>query len=254
MLLAVLLSLVVVVPVFAMTLGIAWKYRADNSKAKYRPDWDGDRRAETIWWLVPLTLIIILSVITWNSAHALDPFRPLSSPNQPLHIQVIALQWKWLFIYPDQHIATVNYFEIPTDRPIAFEITSDAPMNSFWIPQLGGQIYAMSGMSTQLQLMANRVGDYRGVSANISGAGFSGMHFTAKARSSQSFYDWIASVQAGSNRLTQAGYTALAKPKPTQQTSSFSSVDGGIYNDVVMKYMVPTDSSTMGDMPGMGHP
>src|SRR5580700_9838221 len=144
------LSLVVVIPVFTMLFFITWKYREGNTKAKYSPDFDHSRIAETIWWLIPAVLITILSVVGWNSSHTLDPYRPLSSKTPQMTIQVVALDWKWLFIYPQQHIATVNMVQFPKNTPINFEITSDSVMNSFWIPQLGGQIYSMPGMSTQL--------------------------------------------------------------------------------------------------------
>ncbi len=150
MVVAGLMTLVVVVPVFLLTFGIAWRYRATNTKAKYTPNWDHNIVLETIWWTVPTLLILILGGIIWKSSHELDPFKPLASTNEPMIIQVVALDWKWLFIYPDQQIATVNYVEFPENTPVQFHITADAPMNSFWIPQLGGQIYAMAGMSTQL--------------------------------------------------------------------------------------------------------
>ena len=169
---ATLLMLIVVIPVFVLTFTIAWKYRASNTKAKYTPDWDHNRAIETVWWAIPFVLILILSVITWQSSHELDPFKPLASSKQPITIQVVALQWKWLFIYPEQHIATVNYVQFPVDTPVNFVITSDAPMNSFWIPQLGGQIYAMAGMSTQLHLMATDPGSYNGSSVTPQRTGF----------------------------------------------------------------------------------
>jgi len=148
-----LLMLIVVIPVFALTFAIAWKYREGNTAARYSPEWDHNRWVEAVWWAVPLVLITVISMISWSSSHELDPFRPLRSANPPITIQVVALQWKWLFIYPDQNIATVNFVQFPANTPVDFQITSDAPMNSFWIPQLGGQIYAMAGMSTQLHLM-----------------------------------------------------------------------------------------------------
>ena len=181
MIFAALLSLVVVIPVFAMTIYIVWRYRESNQKAKYSPDWDHNSKVETIWWLIPTLLIVVLSVVTWNSSHSLDPFKPIKSSVKPLRVQVIALQWKWLFIYPEQGVASTNILELPVDRPINFEVTADAPMNSFWIPQLGGQIYAMAGMSTQLHLMASEAGTYAGASANLSGKGFAKMKFDTKA-------------------------------------------------------------------------
>jgi cytochrome o ubiquinol oxidase subunit II len=188
---------------------------------------------------VPLILISILAVITWKSSHDLDPFKPLNSSTPPMTIQVVSLQWKWLFIYPKQNIATVNLVQFPVNTPISFEITSDAPMNSFWIPQLGGQIYAMSGMSTHLQLMASQPGEYRGESANISGAGFAGMHFSAKASSAADFDQWVQLVRLTKGSLSDAAYNKLAAPTQNDPVSYYSSVSNGLYNTVVDKYMAP---------------
>ncbi|HEY5806112.1 MAG TPA: ubiquinol oxidase subunit II, partial [Candidatus Saccharimonadales bacterium] len=187
-----LLSLLVIVPVYALTIFIVWKYRAVNKKTKYTPDWDGHKGIEALWWTVPCAIILVLSVVTWQTSHKLDPYQPIRSPKKPLTIQVVALEWKWLFIYPEQNIATVNYFQIPENTPINFEITSDAPMNSFWIPQLGSQIYAMPGMTTTLNLIADEPGKYNGASANISGAGFASMRFVAEAVPRADFDNWVA--------------------------------------------------------------
>lgn len=236
-----LLSLFIVVPVFLLTFFIVWRYRDTNSKAsaKYSPDWDHNRLLETIWWGIPTILIVILSVITWNSSHALDPSKALNSTTKPLTIQVVALQWKWLFIYPEQHIASVNFVQFPADTPVDFVITSDAPMNSFWIPQLGGQIYAMPGMSTQLHLMASQNGDYRGLSANISGQGFAGMVFIAKASSTNDFNYWVNSVQNAPGSLTQTVYDQLAQPSSNNSVTTYTAPDTQLYDSVVLKYMTP---------------
>ena len=233
------LSLGVVLPVFAMTFFIVWKYR-EGKKAEYRPDWEQSALAETVWWGFPTLLIIVLSVVTWNSSHHLDPFRSLESNKKPLKVQVVALQWKWLFIYPEQNIATLNYLRFPEDRPVDFEITSDAPMNSFWIPQLGGQIYAMSGMSTELHLMADEPGIYRGTSANISGHGFANMKFNAEAVSEGNFADWVAKVKASPKTLSHADYTQLAEPDDHLVPATYyASLPKDLYDTVVMKYMMP---------------
>lgn len=236
------LSMIVVIPVFAMTFGFAWKYRASNTrnKAEYRPDWGNSRLLETVWWGVPTLIIIFLSVLTWQSSHELDPYKPLNSSKKPVTIQVVSLQWKWLFIYPDQHVASVNFAQIPANTPINFEITSDAPMNSFWVPQLGGQIYAMTGMSTQLHLMANKAGSYKGSSANISGDGFAGMNFTVKAGSDQDFNAWVARAKQSAGPLTQQTYGELAKQSKNNPVSYYANVEDGLYDTIVMKYMEPT--------------
>jgi cytochrome o ubiquinol oxidase subunit 2 len=231
------LSVIVVLPVFALLFSFAWKYRESNAKAKYEPKVDGSRRLETIWWLIPSIIILILSIVTWNSSHDLDPFKPISSSVKPINIQVIAMQWKWLFIYPDQNIASVNFVQFPVNTPINFEITSDAPMNSFWIPDLGGQIYAMSGMSTQLHLMANKAGDFPGRSANISGEGFSGMNFIARASDDFDFKQWAVETKVSQNHLDLTSYNKLLKPSKNNPAAYYALDDPNLYSTVVDKYM-----------------
>lgn len=238
---AVLLMLIVVVPVFVLTFGIAWRYRASNKKAKYSPDWDHSRILESIWWLVPLAIMSVLAVITWFSSHELDPYKSLASDVKPIKIQVVALPWKWLFIYPEQHIATVNFMQFPARTPIDFDITADAPMNSFWIPQLGGQVYAMTGMSTKLHLIANEAGEYKGSSANLSGRGFAGMKFVAKASSQVEFNQWVHTTRLSKSSLTIDSYNELAKPSTDNSPAYYSlpMSNVGLYDTVVMKYMMP---------------
>ena len=233
------LSLIVLVPVFALTFFIVWRYREGNTKAKYSPDWDSSRILETIWWAVPLALILVLSIVTWSSSHELDPSKPLASTTKPITIQVVALEWKWLFIYPEEQIATVNYVKFPMSTPVNFNITADAPMNSFWIPSLGGQIYAMSGMSTKLHLEADGAGKYKGSSANISGRGFAGMNFVAESTSQDDYKTWVRSAQEYGDSLTTADYDQLAKPSQNNKPQTFSYVSPNLYNDVLMKYMLP---------------
>jgi cytochrome o ubiquinol oxidase subunit 2 len=232
-----LLSLVVVVPVYLLTAVIVWRYHETNTKARYTPDNRGNNILESIWWLIPLCLITVLAIITWNTSHSLNPYKPIASSKKAINIQVIALQWKWLFIYPDQHIATVNYLQFPSGTPVNFQITSDAPMNSFWIPQLGGQIYAMSGMSTQLHLMADHDGIYQGVSANISGAGFADMHFTARSTSPANFGSWVQKIQRSPLVLDTSQYAKLANADRIDDSMAYSSVENSLYDTVVMKYM-----------------
>jgi cytochrome o ubiquinol oxidase subunit 2 len=234
-----LLALVVVVPVFILLFTFIWKYREGNTKAKYEPNFGSSRKLESIWWGIPFAIIFILSIITWKSSHDLDPFKQLNSTAKPLNVQVVALQWKWLFIYPEQNIASVNFMQMPVNTPVNFEITSDAPMNSFWIPQLGGQIYAMSGMSTHLHLMAGKSGDFDGRSANISGKGFSKMTFTARAGSLDSFNDWVGRVKSSNSQLNLSSYATLSKPGEYKHAAYYSSVDKNLYDGVVSKYMAP---------------
>lgn len=237
--LAVALSLIVVIPVYFMLITFAWKYREGNKKAKYDPSFDHSRLIESVWWGVPLIIITVLAVVTWKSSAELDPFKPLQSDVEPLTIQVVALQWKWLFIYPEQNIATVNLVQFPEKTPVEFQLTGQAPMNSFWIPSLGGQIYAMTGMSNKLNLMAETVGSYQGLSANISGAGFSDMAFVANSVSSSDFEKWIGLVRLYSNSLSMDNYNQLAKPSKRVPIVYYSSVEKNLYSRVIAKYMGP---------------
>jgi len=232
-----LLGFLVVIPVFILTGWIAWKYREGNKEVQYSPSWDHDSRLEFVWWAVPLAIITVLAIITWNSSHDLDPSKPILSDKKPLTVQVVALQWKWLFMYPEQKIAAVNYAQIPVDRPVNFQITSDAPMNSFWVPRLGGQIYAMSGMSTNLHLMANQIGVFDGSSANISGRGFAGMTFKVQATDQTDFESWADAVGQSSNKLTLSSYASLAQPSEDNEAALYSMPSAGIYDNVMMKYM-----------------
>lgn len=236
------LSAIVVIPVFALTIFISIRYRADNQKADYRPDWSGSRKLELTWWAIPGVIIAILSVVAWNSAHALDPFKALDSAAKPLNVQVVSLDWKWLFIYPDQNIATVNKLNVPVGRPINFHVTSDTVMDSFWIPALGGQIYSMPGMDTQLHLQADKAGDYRGLSANISGVGFSKMDFTVTAMPGDKFDSWSKTKPTDLPELDSATYKVLAKKGTDIPVSYYSSVQPGLYNSIVDKYMAPVQS------------
>jgi len=234
-----LLVLIVVIPVYLMTVGIAWRYRAGNKKARYSPELDGNRAAEAAWWLIPTAIISVLAVVAWRSSHTLDPFRPLKSTNKQMTIQVVAMDWKWLFIYPEQNIASVNYVNFPVNTPIDFAITSDAPMNSFWIPQLGGQIYAMAGMETHLHLEASQIGNYYGSSANISGRGFASMDFTAAASSSAAFRSWVDGAHLSARPLDMAAYNSLARPSQNNPVTLYSSAEADLYGNVLARFMVP---------------
>lgn len=240
---AILLMLVIVVPVIIMTLAFAWRFRASNKKATYAPNWDHNSKLELVWWSVPCIIIAILAYITWVTSHSLDPYKPLESEAKPVTVQAVSLDWKWLFIYPEQHIATVNYLEVPEKRPINFQITADAPMNSLWIPALGGQIYAMPGMRTKLHLIASGAGDYEGWSANFSGEGFSGMHFNVKSVSDDQFNQWVQTVKTdSSNQLNWDVYTDLAKQSENYPVTYYSDVPDGLFNRIIMKFMMPAGS------------
>lgn len=236
---ATLLMLVIVIPVILISWGFAWRYRASNKKATYRPDESHNNVIEFFCWLVPCIIILVLGIMTWRSSHELDPYKPLDSKIPPITIQVISLDWKWLFIYPEQHIATINFLQVPVNTPIQFLITSDAPMNSLEIPQLAGQIYAMGGMQTKLNIMANEVGDYMGLSTNLSGAGFSDMNFVLRVSTQEQFDQWIKTAQNAPNKLTVGVYNKLTLPTEKDPVQYFSDVVPNLFNDVIMKFMMP---------------
>jgi cytochrome o ubiquinol oxidase subunit 2 len=234
---AVLVMLIIVIPVFFLVAFISWRYRdTAKRKAAYKPEWANNTWLEIIWWGVPVIIIAILSVITWQTSHSLDPYRPLVSQKEPVQVQVVSLQWKWLFIYPDEGIATVGEMAMPLNTPVEFTITSDAPMNSFWIPQLGGQIYAMSGMSTKLHLDANEAGDYRGVSANLSGEGHADMTFTAKARGESEYRAWLAKVKESDKVLDNAAYEKLRLPSRVSDVHHYTLATPDLYESIVERY------------------
>lgn len=236
---AVLLMLIVVIPVIILSIFVAWKFRASNTKAKYTPNWGHSNLLEIVWWTIPCIIIVILSVMTWISSHRLDPYRPLNMKGKPLVVEAVSLNWKWLFIYPQQHIATVNYMQIPTHTQVEFMITSDGPMNSLEIPQLAGQIYAMAGMRTRLHFNATSIGTYAGLSTNYSGVGFSGMMFNVKATSQADFNKWVASVQNSAKPLTVEAFNQLAMPSQNNPVAYYSSPAKGLFHNLIMKYMTP---------------
>lgn len=233
------IMLVVIIPVYFFTFLFSWIYRANNPQGKYDPDFIHSTFFETLWWGIPFVFTAIIAVFTWIKTHELDPFKPIESDRKPITIQVIALQWKWLFIYPEEQVAGINYLQFPKDVPLRFEITADAPMNSFWIPDLGGQIYAMPSMRTELNLIAQEYGDFRGSSANLSGEGFSGMHFIAKASTDEDYLAWIEKAKNSSQSLDYEEYNRLVKPSKDNPQELYALKDIAIFNKVLMKYMHP---------------
>lgn len=233
------IMLIIVIPVYILTFIFSWKYRATNHKAEYDPHLIDNKFAEIVWWGLPLVLTVVVSVLTWVKTHELDPFKPIPSENKTKNIQVVALQWKWLFIYPEEQIASLNFLQIPKDTPIHFEITADAPMNSFWIPRLGGQIYAMPKMKTELNLIANDVGDFRGSSANISGEGFAGMHFITRSSTEEDYKKWVESAKQTSQSLDFASYSKLAEPSQNNPPEIFQLKEADLFNQIINKYMHP---------------
>jgi cytochrome o ubiquinol oxidase subunit 2 len=228
--------LLVVVPVIVMTFLFAWKYRASNQDAVYTPKWSHSTKIEIAVWTIPVLIIIALGYVTYKSTHALDPYKPLESDVKPVTIEVVALDWKWLFIYPEQGIATVNKIVFPAHTPINFKITSDAVMNSFFIPALGGQIYAMAGMQTKLHLIANENAEMDGISANYSGAGFTGMKFKAIATTQEEFDAWVSEVKKAPKQLEQAEYANLSKQSQNNPVELYSSVTPNLFQTIVDKY------------------
>ncbi len=229
------LMLIVVVPVIAMTIAFALRYRASNTKATYLPHWEHSNRIEAVVWLVPCLIILALGIVTWTSTHELDPYKPIAAKAKPIEVDVVSLDWKWLFIYPDQKIATVNELSLPAGTPVRFHLTSATVMNSFFIPRLGTQVYTMPGMETKLSLLASQPGTFDGFSTNFSGDGFSDMNFKAKALSPAAFDQWVQSVRASQNALDLVSYRKLAQPSEREPAVVYGDVDPGLYHDILNK-------------------
>lgn len=250
------LMLIIVVPVIVLTLLFAWRYRSANKAATYTPEWDHSTRLELLIWGVPLLIIIALGAVTWISTHKLDPYRPLEriDANRPLVVgvkpfvvEVVALDWKWLFIYPELGIATVNELAAPVDRPIEFKITSSTVMNSFYIPALAGQIYAMPGMQTKLHAVINHAGVYDGFSANYSGAGFSHMRFKFLGLSPVDFKNWVQTTKETGGELARTSYLELEKPSEREPVRHYANVDANLYQ-AILNRCVDGSKMCMGQM------
>ncbi|HVW68858.1 MAG TPA: ubiquinol oxidase subunit II [Steroidobacteraceae bacterium] len=237
-----LLMLLIVVPVMVLTIVFAWRYRQSNKAATYAPEWDHSTQLELVIWAAPLLIIIALGAITWISTHILDPFRPLrridaghavAADARPLVVEVVALDWKWLFIYPEEGIAVVNDVAAPVDRPVLFKITASSVMNSFFIPALAGQIYAMPTMQTELHAVINHAGDFDGFSANYSGAGFSDMRFKFHGMSGADFARWIETAKASGHTLDRAAYLELQKPSEREPVRRYAQVADRLFDSIV---------------------
>lgn len=239
---ATLLMLIIIVPVIFLTLLFAWKYRQSNTEAHYDPEWHHSTALELVIWTVPLLIIIALGALTWISTHKLDPYRPLdrisaskslAADIKPLEVEVVAMDWKWLFFYPEQGIATVNELAAPVDRPIRFKLTATNTMNAFYVPDLAGMIYAMPGMQTELNAVINQPGVYQGLASHYSGAGFAGMTFKFHGVSDEEFGQWVAKAKSEGQPLTRDAYLALAKPSERNPVARFSAVDEGLYGKIL---------------------
>lgn len=236
------LMLIVVLPVIVMSITFAYHYRASNRLRDYKPNWAHSYLLESLWWGIPCVIIVILAVLTWKKTVELDPYKPLVADNEPtLLIQAIALPWKWLFIYPQQHIATVNYLEIPVGQQVEFWLTTDnVAMSAFFIPQLGSQIYAMSGMRTRLYLMANQAGTFLGMNTLFNGDGFAGMQFKVKAVPQNQMQDWFNEVKAAPQKYDDALYQKLITPSVSDAPLYISNVDSNLFQNTVNMYMMST--------------
>ena len=218
------IMLAVVIPVIVLTLVFAWWFRSGNRRATYRSEWEYSGRIELIIWAIPALVIIFLGGMAWISSHELDPPKPLVSATAPLEVEVVSLDWRWLFIYPHERIATVNYLVIPVDVPVHFRLTSTSVMNSFFIPELGSQIYTMPGMTTQLNLQADKPGSYSGLSAQFSGPGFSDMQFSVHVESGDGFTSWIAHTRGQRGVLDETAFEDLVRPTRAGGELTYGSV------------------------------
>jgi len=259
---AFLLMLIVVLPVFVMVFWFAYRYRATNTKATYKPKWTHSTSIEWVIWIVPIAIVAALSYLTWVKTYELDPYKPLKSDVMPVRIEVVSTDWNWLFIYPDYNIAVVNQVVFPVNTPLSFRITSASVMTSFFIPQLGSQMYAMAGMQTRLNLMANDTGVYEGHNQEYSGNGYVNMHFEARTITQAEFEVWIQKAKQSSDSLSMERYHALIKPNVDYPITIFSHVKPNLFDTIVMEYMgwmggtdnTMVDSThAMDNMEGMHH-
>jgi len=227
------IMLAIVIPTMIGTLGVAYWFRASNKRASYLPDFDYSGRLELLVWSIPIMTVILVGGVAWIGAYDLDPPKAIASEVKPIRVQVVALDWKWLFIYPDQGIAAVNQLTAPVGTPISFELTSSGVMNSFFVPQLGGQIYTMAGMVTRLNLLANHAGTYRGISSNYSGAGFSDMHFVVDVLPKEAFEQWVSATRNAGPMLDLQSYSELAKPSQAVAPFTYRALAPGLFNTIL---------------------
>ena len=252
--------LIIILPVLAMTGVFAWRYRSTNASATYAPDWDHSTSLELVIWAAPLMIVTALGALTWVGTHTLDPYRPLertapcrglAKSAAPLEIDVVSLDWKWLFIYPEQGIATVNRLVVPVDRPVRFKMKSSSVMNTLWVPSMAGMIYTMPGMETTLNAVMNRAGRYNGRSGHYSGAGFSGMTFAAYALPDAQFGRWVNDVRAMPGRLTRASYLKLERPSYDVVPFGMGGIERGLYQHIVAMCVNPGTNCAGGGRAGM---
>lgn len=241
------IMLAIVIPTIVATLGVAWWFRAGNKRAEYTPDWTYSGQVELVVWAIPAMTVLLLSGIAWIGSHELDPPKPIASKVRPVTVQVVSLDWKWLFIYPEYGVASVNRLVVPAGTPISFQLTSASVMNSFFVPQLGSQIYTMAGMTTRLNLQADKPGRYRGFSAHYSGQGFADMHFAVDAVAPAQFSGWVAATRGKGTALDAGTYAKLAERTANLPPMAFGGVAPGLFDAVVMMKMPPPDRPVAAD-------
>ena len=227
------IMLAIVIPTILATLGVAYWFRASNERARYLPNFDYSGRLEVLVWSIPLMTVLLLGGVTWVGSFDLDPPKAIAAAGKPVRVQVVALDWKWLFIYPDQGVASVNHLTVPVGTAISFELTSSGVMNSFFVPQLGGQIYTMAGMVTRLNLRADQIGTYRGISSNYSGAGFSDMHFNVDVIPEENFAQWLSATRNAGPVLDSQSYSELAKPSQAVAPFTYRALAPGLFNTIL---------------------
>jgi cytochrome o ubiquinol oxidase subunit II len=238
------IMLAIVIPTILATLGVAYWFRSSNKRARYLPTFQHSGRLELLVWSIPLMTVLLVGGVAWIGAHDLNPPNPIASTAKPVRIQVVALDWKWLFIYPEEGIASVNQLTIPVGAPASFELTSSGVMNSFWAPELGGQIYTMAGMVTRLNLQADHVGTYRGRSAQYSGAGFSSMHFTVDAVPAEKFAEWVSATRSTGPVLDAQTYAELVKPSEAVAPFTYRAVAPNLFSGIVRSVSKPEGPSS----------
>ncbi len=235
---AVAIMMAIVAPTIVATMVFGWWFRASNKRATYLPNWDYSGRLELIVWGIPLLVVLFLSGVTWIGSHDLDPARPIASPTRPIEVRVVSLDWKWLFIYPEEGVASVNEIALPAGRPAHFSLTSGTVMNGFFVPQLGGMIATMNGMVTQLNLQADRPGDYYGQSTQFSGGGFSDMHFLLRALPPTSFAQWVEDARKSTKILDEDAYLAMAREKAAAPRALYGSIDKALFENIAARRLL----------------
>lgn len=252
LLFSLILSAFVVIPVFTILVYVSIKYRAKNQSSKYDPEWGESAKLEVVWWGVPIAIIAVLGTVIYTTTHSLDPYRKIAG-SDAVEVQVIGLQWKWLFIYPDYGVASLNQMPIPVDRPVRLVLTTEAPMSALWFPSLGSQIYAMEGMESELNLKATKTGEYKGYNTNINGEGYAKMIATAKVTSQDSFLEWVDQAKRQNDVLDMYAYEKLAEPEVNRTVAHYRLDGDAVYDRVLMRNMTHGAGASMKHSHGASH-